>query len=340
MSGIGLGCVTVSVPTYIGELSPPAIRGSLIGLYEINNQLSSLFGFWVSYFTIIGIPDRESRQWQIPLGMQMIPAALLCMAAYFLPESPRWLIEHDRVDRARRILSFIRRLDPNHEYICYEVDRLQEALIRQRLMKEKEDRWQILRELTWPGNRNRIIIGCIIMWSSNMTGTMGINQYAPSIFQSIGIKGTTKHLFLTGFYSLSRVITTILSLVFFIDMTGRRKLLLTASVGIVLSLTYIGAFNTATVGQSDKGAGGWVSLAAIYTFSVSTDTATCSLDCGLHCTDILLHWLERSPLGLLRRNLSEQNQRHWCLSDNLEPVAWPVYHLPYHSLHACCYRQW
>lgn len=274
LSGVGLGSVTVSVPTYIGELSPPAIRGSLIGLYEINNQLSSLFGFWVSYFTIIGIPDHESRQWQIPLAMQMIPAALLCIAAYLLPESPRWLIEHGRVDRARRILSFIRHLNPDHEYISFEIERSQEALLRQRLMKEREDRWQILRELTWPGNRNRIIIGCTIMWSSNMTGTMGINQYAPSIFQSIGIKGTVKHLFLSGFYSLARVITTILSLVFFIDMTGRRKLLLTASAGIVVSLTYIGAFNTATVGEVNKGAGGWVSLAAIYTFAVSATWLT------------------------------------------------------------------
>jgi len=259
----------VSVPMYIGELSPPAIRGSLIGLYEINNQLSSLVGFWANYFTIIGIPDGQSRQWQIPLAMQMIPAALLCIAVLVLPESPRWLVEQGRSLQARRVLSFVRNLDRDHDYISFEIDRVEESLARQRHMKEKAGSWQLMRELIWPGNRNRLTIGCVLMWCANTTGTIGINSYAPAIFESIGFSGTTRHLFLSGFYALARAVTTVLGLSFFIDMVGRRKLLLLASAGIVISLTYIGAFNTATVGDVNKGVGGWIAMAAVYIYAVS-----------------------------------------------------------------------
>ena len=74
-------------------------------------------------------------------------------------------------------------------------------------------------------------------------------------------------------YAAVKTIATILSLVFFIDRAGRRKLLLTSSVGTSLALWYIGGFVTArhidlTKPQA-KTLAGWIAIVCVYVYAVS-----------------------------------------------------------------------
>ncbi len=75
-------------------------------------------------------------------------------------------------------------------------------------------------------------------------------------------------------YATVKLIATIMSLSFFIDRLGRRKLLMISSIGTSLSLWYIGAFITARhINLSDSGqqksAGGWVAIVSVYIYGVS-----------------------------------------------------------------------
>jgi MFS family permease len=45
----GVGLASGIVPLYCAELSPPAIRGRLVGIYEISVQLGTCIGFWICY---------------------------------------------------------------------------------------------------------------------------------------------------------------------------------------------------------------------------------------------------------------------------------------------------
>lgn len=47
IAGLGVGAVSLTVPIYIAEISPPAIRGRLVGLYEMLLQIGGLVGFWM-----------------------------------------------------------------------------------------------------------------------------------------------------------------------------------------------------------------------------------------------------------------------------------------------------
>ena len=40
--------VVLKVPIYISEISPPAIRGRLVGIYEMGWQIGGLIGFWIN----------------------------------------------------------------------------------------------------------------------------------------------------------------------------------------------------------------------------------------------------------------------------------------------------
>lgn len=48
LSGLGTGVASNIVPIYLSELAPPAIRGRLVGLYELGWQVGGLVGFWIN----------------------------------------------------------------------------------------------------------------------------------------------------------------------------------------------------------------------------------------------------------------------------------------------------
>lgn len=48
LAGVGVGAGSNMTPIYISELSPPAIRGRLVGVYELGWQLGGLVGFWIN----------------------------------------------------------------------------------------------------------------------------------------------------------------------------------------------------------------------------------------------------------------------------------------------------
>lgn len=48
LSGLGTGVASNIIPIYISELAPPAIRGRLVGTYELGWQTGGLVGFWIN----------------------------------------------------------------------------------------------------------------------------------------------------------------------------------------------------------------------------------------------------------------------------------------------------
>lgn len=48
LAGLGVGAGSNFTPIYISELSPPAIRGRLVGVYELGWQVGGLVGFWIN----------------------------------------------------------------------------------------------------------------------------------------------------------------------------------------------------------------------------------------------------------------------------------------------------
>jgi len=147
------------------------------------------------------MPSTSTAQWQIPLAMQIVPSALLFLAALcILPESPRFLVLSGQTHQARTVLSFIRHLPLEHTYINAELDEISSAISRQHtpIPSRKKSRFGIWTELGWKGNRNRVCIGLGLMIGQNLTGINGVNFYTPVIFRSIGFEGTKVVLLASG----------------------------------------------------------------------------------------------------------------------------------------------
>lgn len=99
--GFGLTFCTTSSPSLVTELSHPKERVTVTAICNTTWFLGSIVAAWVTYGTRT-IPSTWS--WRIPSLLQMAPSVIQLCFVWFLPESPRWLISHDRADEAMAAL--------------------------------------------------------------------------------------------------------------------------------------------------------------------------------------------------------------------------------------------
>lgn len=94
VSGVSVGFSSAVVPVYQSEVTAPDIRGRIVSL----QQWSITWGMLIQYFVQFGCSyiDGEAS-FRIPWGLQMIPAIILAIGMTFFPESPRWLVDQDRL---------------------------------------------------------------------------------------------------------------------------------------------------------------------------------------------------------------------------------------------------
>ena len=91
--GVGVGVASFTAPLYLSEVSPRTVRGALISMYQLMITIGIVLAFlsntWLaSYLTFHGM---TGGHWRLMLGVISIPAALMFVGVFFLPESPRWL---------------------------------------------------------------------------------------------------------------------------------------------------------------------------------------------------------------------------------------------------------
>ncbi|QRW23411.1 Sugar (and other) transporter [Rhizoctonia solani] len=270
VGGLGVGGVSLATPLYIAEIAPPSIRGQLVGFYEIFLQAGGVVGFWINF----GISEHVSfgsKQWHIPVAVQLIPGGLLLVASVSLRETPRWLYRKGQLNDAIVNLSWIRNLPADHPYIQQEMEGIRAQFQREMQENGTGGFMTKLKELTKPGIRNRLGVGMCIMMCQNLTGMNAINYYSPTIFSSIGITGTNNSLFATGIYGVVKMVATLIALVWLVDRVGRRKPLIAGAVVGALAMYYIAGF-VAVAKPSNVGSpspAGKFAAACIYIFAVA-----------------------------------------------------------------------
>ncbi|KAF5535397.1 quinate transport [Fusarium phyllophilum] len=99
VSGVGVGMATVIVPMYSAEMAPKNIRGMLGSMFQFFFTLGVMTSYWVDYAASIHIPDDSSAQWQLPVGLQLVPGTILGLGMLFtkFSEIVRSIDEENRI---------------------------------------------------------------------------------------------------------------------------------------------------------------------------------------------------------------------------------------------------
>src|SRR3712207_4461614 len=224
--GLGVGLASMIVPLYIAEIAPADRRGALVSL----NQLMITIGILASY--IVGVIFTPIEGWRYMFGVALIPALILGIGMFRLPESPRWLFNRGQTEKARAVLSRSR----SQQEIDLEFREMEEI---KRAEQEQERERVGYAELLSPYVRPALIIGIGLAIFQQITGINTVIYYAPTILQGVGFSEGGAIAATALGVGVVNVGFTILA-VRIIDRAGRRPLLIIGLIGMVVSLALLG----------------------------------------------------------------------------------------------------
>ncbi|KAF2469409.1 general substrate transporter [Lindgomyces ingoldianus] len=253
IGGFGVGLISAVVPTYVGENANKEIRGRCIGCMQLFNVTGICLSFFVNYGINLQITSLSSAKWRIPFALQMLPGVLLLAGIFFQNESPRWLVEKNRLRDAAKALARVRSKTLDDKDVAQELDEIITDF-------QGHERLPLIAQLKAACSSKRMFyqasFAVILMFWQQWTGTNSINYYAPQIFQSIGLKGQSAGLFATGIYGVVKIVCTALGLMFATEQMGRKWSLIIGSAGQAFAMFYIGvnsAVNPTKAGDALSG---------------------------------------------------------------------------------------
>ncbi len=228
IGGLGVGAASMTSPMYIAEISPARIRGRMVSV----NQFAIIFGmlvvYFVNYFIAQGVDEawNISTGWRWMFGSEAIPAALLLILLFFVPESPRWLTKQGRGEEAHGILA---RVD-GEAHARREMEEINVALAQES---------GSLEQLLAPGMRIVLVIGISLAVLQQVTGINVFLYYAPEIFKSVAGTKVDIALLQTIVVGAVNLFFTIIA-IWTVDRAGRKPLMVIGATGMGLSLAAIG----------------------------------------------------------------------------------------------------
>jgi sugar porter (SP) family MFS transporter len=241
--GLAVGCASFVSPMYIAELVPARIRGGVVSF----NQLMVTLGILAAYIVDWGFAPLPNN-WRWMFALAVVPGAALAIGMYFMPFSPRWLVEKGREDEAREVLERYRFEDDDVDGEIQEIKDVAEEEVS-------------LRELLAKGVRRMMIVGIALAVFQQIVGINTVIYYGPTILKFAGQQNTGA-LTQSVFIGCTNVFFTIVAILL-LDKLGRRFFLITGTSILTVALVGLGIFFESTSIQHNVG---WLALVCLLVY--------------------------------------------------------------------------
>lgn len=219
LGGVAIGVASVLAPLYIAEVAPARVRGRLVSL----NQMAIVTGILLAYFTNWVLSFQGDHSWRWMFAVAAAPALFFLVALFFVPESPRWLVEMGREMEALGILSRV------NGQKAAEIELIQ---IRS-AVAEESGTW---RELFQPGIRRALFISIVLAVMQQWSGVNTVLFYGSIILQEkVGGHSESAAIGANVLIGAINFLFTIVAIAL-IDRVGRKALLIFSSTLMGLSL--------------------------------------------------------------------------------------------------------
>nr|GMD91939.1 probable inositol transporter 2 [Ipomoea batatas] len=224
--GLGVGMASMTSPLYISEASPAKVRGALVS----TNGFLITGGQFLSYSPTLSTspsPRRRGRGGG-------------CSG------------QRGRAEEAEAILRKIY----SPEEVEPEIQALKESVEKEAQESKESEKISVLKLCKITAIRRGLIAGVGLQIFQQFVGINTVMYYSPTIVQLAGIASNRTALLLSLVTAGLNAVGSVVS-IYFIDRTGRKKLLVFSLCGVILSLGFLSAvFHEATshspmVGQAE-----------------------------------------------------------------------------------------
>lgn len=253
ITGLTIGANAVLTPMFLSEISLPSIRGVIVNFYQIFITHGILVGYIVDYASKETYKSNDDRMWRLPLIGGYVFSVVILPVLVFVPESPRYLIQHDRFEEAKKCISRLKGrcgvvLEDTDDEITY-VDEVEEEFQVLKAVYQYQENQQNRTSFWTLFSRRyikRTVSGMCIMGFQQLTGVDYFLYYGTRLFKSVGLDDS---------YVTSIIFGAILSIMAYVaisiaDHVGRKRGLLYGSVGLFVCLM---VFSTVGVVMVDHG---------------------------------------------------------------------------------------
>jgi sugar porter (SP) family MFS transporter len=223
IGGLAIGGASVLCPVYISEISPPKHRGVLASTF----QLAIVVGILLSLVTNYLLLNIGDQNWRWMLFSGALPAIAFFLMLLVIRQSPRWLVKKGRIEEAKKNIEDLSSHEIDTDQTLLEI---QESINAEILAKRIN--------LFKRPYRKIIFIGIFVGIFSQLTGIGVVFYYSAQIFSIAGFSSDTSML-QSVILGVTNLIFTLIAMAV-IDKIGRKKLLLTGQLGMVIVLGLFG----------------------------------------------------------------------------------------------------
>lgn len=246
VAGLGVGALSLLVPMYQAETSPPWIRGAMVCTYQLFITFGIFLAACFNYGTVTHHPN-SSASWRIVIGIGWVYTLVLGIGILFFPETPRYDYRRGHVDRARDTLCKVYGATPNHWAIHTQMEEIGSKLRAEQKL-EGNAFTEFIAMFRAPRMAYRILLGAglqmfqqlsksnpVLHWFLSFpheiltdSPTAGANYffyYGTTIFRSVSIDSYITQIILN---TINFVVTFIG--LYLVEHYGRRKSLIAGSI--------------------------------------------------------------------------------------------------------------
>ncbi|KAF7147585.1 hypothetical protein RHSIM_Rhsim03G0163800 [Rhododendron simsii] len=233
--GVGVGFANQSVPLYLSEMAPPRYRGAINNGFQFSVGIGALSANLINYGTQ---KIKGGWGWRISLAMAAVPASILTLGAFFLPETPNSLIQQNTDPQTAK--SMLQRIRGTQD-VQAELDDLIKASEISKNIKHP------FKKIIQKKYRPQLVMAIALPFFQQVTGINVIAFYAPLVFRTMGI-GESASLMSSVVTGLVGTGSTFISMLI-VDKLGRRVLLLVGGIQMLASQVMIGVVLATQLGD-------------------------------------------------------------------------------------------
>ncbi len=231
--GLGAGTTQVAAAPLLTETAYPSQRPAMTSMlqasYPVGAFLAAFF-VWAGFVTDL---KYNGWSWRMPSILQAAFPLIQLVLVFFCPESPRWLIAHNKEDEAFEILTqYHAGGDRNSELVKFEMAEIKAAIAHEQ--SGRKVFW-----LTWfqtKANFHRLFITIALPSIIQLCGSSLVSYYFSIVLEMIGYTEPVEKLEINIGYTVYGGVWGVLAAIYSGNI--RRRILMLGSISLML-ITFI-----------------------------------------------------------------------------------------------------